>query len=72
MLLTKSEFEEWKQSEVTKAFFQAADFRIQETKDILGNSAGLDSTADNFYRGFIQAYMEMEEFRVDDLQEENE
>jgi len=67
--ITKQEWADWKINPVTKAFFQAANIRIEDAKDILAQSAGLDSTADNFYRGFIQAYIEMFDFRIDDLDE---
>lgn len=67
--ITKQEWADWKSNPVTKAFFQAANIRIEDAKDILAQSAGLDATADNFYRGFIQAYIEMFDFRIDDLDE---
>lgn len=69
MLITKSEWTDWKLSTVTKAFFAAADERVQDAKEILANSAGLDSDQDNYLRGFITAYREMAEFRIEDLDE---
>ncbi len=68
-VITKQEWADWKINPVTKAFFQAANIRIEDAKDILAQSAGLDSISDNFYRGFIQAYIEMFDFRIDDLDE---
>lgn len=67
--MTQSDFQNWKQDPVTQAFFEACQYRIEDTKDILAMSAGFDSTNDNFNRGFIAAYQEMQEFRVDDLGE---
>jgi len=66
-LITKQEWAVWKVNPVTKAFFQAANIRIEDAKDILAQSAGLDSISDNFYRGFIQAYIEMFDFRIEDM-----
>ena len=65
MNITKDQFQMWKEDQVTKAFIQAAQERIEDTKDILANQAGLDQVSDNFYRGFIAAYSEMQDFRVD-------
>lgn len=66
MNISKSEFMDWKSGLVTKAFFEAAQQRIEESKDILAATAGQDSANDSFLRGFIRAYYEMQDFRVDD------
>ena len=68
--ITKQEWSDWKINPVTKAFFAATNQRVEDAKDILAQSAGLDTLSDNFYRGFIQAYLEMREFRIDDLEED--
>ena len=65
--ITKTDWNDWKQDKVTKAFYGAAFERVEDAKDILSVSAGLDSDENNFYRGFIAAYREMAEFKVDDL-----
>lgn len=70
MSISKSEFQEWKTSDVTKAFYVACKNRMDDAKDILASSAGLDSDSDNFYRGFIAAYNEIPEFRVEDTHED--
>ena len=69
--VTKSEWQAWKADPITRAFYQASYERIAEVKDILANYAGIDSVNDNFNRGFIRAYVEMLDFRVDDLQEDD-
>ena len=66
-MITKSEWNDWKQDKVTRAFFAAADMRIDDAKDILSVTAGMDVEENNWYRGFIGAYREMFEFKVDDL-----
>lgn len=65
MVITKSDFDDWKKNSVTKAFFQAAEERVEDAKDILASQAGLDGVNDNFYRGFIHAYREMSDFRME-------
>ena len=67
--ISRAEWEQWQQDPITQAFYYAAKERIEEVKDVLAYSAGLESNDDNFNRGFLRAYMEMLDFRVDDLQE---
>lgn len=64
--ITKEDFLEWKELDVTKAFFAAAAERVEDAKEILANEAGKDPDNDNFFRGFIYAYNEMRDFRVED------
>lgn len=66
-MITKSEWNDWKQNQVTRAFFAAADMRIEDAKEILAVTAGMDVEENNWYRGFIAAYREMFDFRVEDL-----
>jgi len=71
MALSKSEWTDWKQHNITRAYFHAADQRIEEVKEILSNTAGQDQEQDNFMRGFVAAYREMLDFRVEDVQDED-
>lgn len=64
--MTINDWKDWKENPVTKAFYAACQIRIEEAKDILGESAGLDSINDNFYRGFIRAYNEAIDFRFEE------
>ncbi len=68
-MISKSEWNDWRTNNVTRAFFAAADQRIEDAKDILAESAGLNPDQDNFFRGFIQAYVEMQGFKVEDVEE---
>ena len=68
-MITKSEWIDWKTNPVTRAFFEATEIRVDDATEILINSAGIDSDQDNFYRGFITAYREMQNFQIDDLEE---
>lgn len=70
-LVTVSEFEDWKSNPVTKAFFTATEIRVQDAKNVLATTAGLNSADDNYYRGFIAAYSEIPYFRIEDLIEES-
>lgn len=54
-------------NKVTKAFLHAAQERAEDCKEILATSAGLDILQDRFFVGMINAYREMQDFRVDDL-----
>ena len=67
--ISVTDFSDWKSNPVTKAFFLAASERVEDAKEILATQAGLDGNEDNFLRGFVRAYREMCEFRIDDLQE---
>lgn len=69
-ILTASDFNNWKQDPVTKAFYLAMVDRVSEAKEVLAMQAGFNSVEDSYYRGFIRAYREALEFRVDDLTEE--
>ena len=66
MNISKSEFIDWKSGLVTGAFFEAAEERVYDCMELLAQSAGIDSDQDNFYRGFIAAYREMQQFSVED------
>lgn len=67
--LSQSDFDNWKADGVTKAFFIALAEQVGRTKEVLAQQAGLDSAQDNFYRGYIGAFQDALQFRVDDLQE---
>lgn len=69
-ILSRSDFENWKADPVTKMFFQAASERIEDAKDVLSVQAGIDSQQDNYLRGLVQAYRELQDFRIEDLAEE--
>lgn len=68
-LVSKSDFNDWYQNPVTKAFFEACRNRVDDAKDTLAAVAGLDSNEDNMLRGMIRAYSEIPDFRIDDLEE---
>ena len=68
-MISVNEWHDWKSNPVTKAFYEACDFRIEDAKDVLSSSAGIDSSSDSFYRGFIHAYREMLDFKVEELGE---
>ena len=71
-VISKSDFDNWKSDPVTKAFFQAAQERVEEAKDVLSVEAGLNPVQDNTLRGLIQAYREIQDFRVEDIEEVQE
>lgn len=65
-MINQSDFNEWKTQPVTRAFFLAAQERIDECKDILSYSAGTDQAQDRLLVGLITAYREMQDFRVEE------
>lgn len=66
--LNQSDFTDWRSNRVTKAFFSAAQERIEDAKDLLSFSAGADPLADRQLVGLIQAYRELQEFRLEDTE----
>lgn len=68
-MITKQDFLKWKEDPITRAFYGVIYERIDDAKEILSVQAGLDQFLDNFYRGFIRAYNEVLEFRVEDEDE---
>lgn len=71
-IVTRSDFRDWKSNPVTRAFFDAAKQRIEEAKEVLSVSAGSDPLEDKILVGLIRAYYEMQDFRVDDLEDNEE
>lgn len=67
--MTKEDFRDWQAMPITKLFYGACEERIEDAKEVLANSAGLDPMQDSFYRGFIYAYNEMKQFRFEDSEE---
>ena len=49
-----------------KAFYAAAQDRVEQAKEVLSVQAGEDPKQDNLLRGLIMAYREMQDFRVED------
>lgn len=70
-VLTKEEWIDWKNSPVTRAFYAAVNIRIEDAKEVLASTAGIEPDTDNFYRGFIAAYREMLEFTIEDVEDES-
>jgi hypothetical protein len=70
--ISAGEFQEWKSHVVTKAFMHAAQERIYDCVMAMSTQAGMDTVQDNFMRGFVAAYRELESFRIDDLVEDVE
>ena len=68
-VISRNDFDNWKSDPVTKAFFQAAQERVEEAKDVLSVEAGLNPVQDNTLRGLIKAYREMQDFSVEYIEE---
>jgi len=70
--ISKLDFQQWKASPVTQAFMSACQGQLKLANDSLIARAGLDSNDDNFYRGYIRAYLEVLDLTLDDMVEEAE
>jgi hypothetical protein len=68
-VIQPDDFVLWRNDPVTQAWMEACEQRQTDAKELLVDTAGVDSVNDNFYRGFIRAYEEMLHFKVDDLNE---
>jgi hypothetical protein len=71
-VIKASEFYDWQRNPVTIAFMYAARERVKDGMHVLATTAGMDSVADNYMRGFIAAYNELEDFRIEDLDGETD
>ncbi len=67
--IAKTEFEEWQHHFITKAYYSAVLERIEELKEVLAASAGVDAAQDNLVRGMIRAFREVVQFSVDQEEE---
>lgn len=70
--ISKLDFQQWKASPVTSAFLSACQDQLKTANDALIRSAGLNSNDDNFYRGYIRAYLEVMDLTLEDMVEEAE
>lgn len=68
----QSDYINWRQDPVTKAFYLAIAEYIGQVKENLALTAGLDIAQDNFHRGCIRSLYDVLDFRIDDLQEVSE
>jgi hypothetical protein len=56
---TKSEFIDWKHNLVTQSIFANLQSRVDEMKEYLAASAGVDARQDAIYVGYILAVKDM-------------
>ena len=70
-MISKTEWTDWKTNLVTRAFYAACSQRVEDAKEILGGTAGIEPEQDNYLRGFIAAYKEMNDFRIEDIEEDD-
>lgn len=68
-VITPSEFVDWKNNPVTKAFQFAVADQIGQVKEALAYTAGMNPNEDNFRRGYLTAMGDVLQFKIEDLQE---
>ena len=66
MQVTREEFLQWKDSPVTKAVMATVEYRIEEAKEILAASAGVEPDADRMCVGMIRAFREVLDISFED------
>jgi hypothetical protein len=69
-VISTSDFNNWKQDSVTEAFMQVVYERMEDCKNHLSVTAGLDSIEDNKTRGYLLALRDILQLSFDDVQEE--
>lgn len=69
-MITSKDFIDWKSHPVTKQVFQNLQERADAVKEILADSAGLDSGQDRFHSGYIAAVKDILLVQFDDIGEE--
>lgn len=67
--VSQSDFSEWRSNPTTKAFYAAVVDYIEQIKENLTYTAGINSEDDNYKRGAIAAMRDVLQFKIDDLQE---
>lgn len=63
-MISTKDFNNWKQDSVTEAFFTSIVERIEDAKQTLSFSAGIDTNYDNYLRGFIAGQRDMLEVQL--------
>ena len=63
-MISIKDFNNWKQDAVTEAFFTSIVERIEDAKQTLSFSAGIDTNYDNYLRGFIAGQRDMLEVQL--------
>ena len=63
-MIPYKDFNNWKTDSVTEAFFTSIVERIEDAKQTLSYSAGVDKDYDNYLRGFIAGQRDMLEVQL--------
>lgn len=67
--MTKDDFVNWKNNEVSRLVFAMQRDLIERTQDTLGGSAGLDPLQDRFLVGYIKGLQEILNASVEEVGE---
>jgi hypothetical protein len=68
-MINSKDFTEWKAHPVTKLVFQHLQERSNAVKEVLADSAGIDSLQDRFHSGYIAAVKDILLVQFDDVGE---
>lgn len=67
-MISKEEFLEWKNSMVTQEFLKSIELRIEEIKENLVVSAGVEPLQDRFLAGMVHAYKEVKDVAMEEME----
>lgn len=70
-MITRADWDNWKADPVTRAFFAACAERASGFKEVLAVTAGENPSQDSKISGYIGAYTEITEFKVEDVNEDD-
>lgn len=65
--MTYEDFKDWKSNPVTKQISAGLEARIDDLKDTLATSAGVDSLHDRFLAGYIQATRDFLDIKLEEI-----
>ena len=66
--MTKQDFTDWKRHPMTISLFTSIHNRIQEGREELGHTAGLDPQSDRLKVGMLKAYEEIVEIDFEEIE----
>lgn len=70
--MTHDDFISWKNSPVTQVLFAMFHDRIEQTREVLGNAAGIDVLQDRFFVGYIKGLEEILNSRLEAVEGEDD
>lgn len=70
-VISSTEFYNWKSDPVTTMMMIVINQRIDQAKDLLASSAGVDSNQDNYLRGYIASNLDILNIDLESMEEQD-